>query len=72
MALASPSAPADIYVWHDAGGAEHYTNSLDGVPEERRSDATLFVRERPRAAPEPTPEPSPEAAPAAPIAEDEA
>lgn len=55
IGLASASAAADIYVWHDTGGAEHYTNTLEGVPEDRRASATLFVRERPRAAPEPTP-----------------
>jgi hypothetical protein len=44
---------ADIWVWRDAGGAEHFTNSPEGVPPDRRSEATLFVRERPRAAPLP-------------------
>jgi hypothetical protein len=68
--LARASAAGDIYVWHDVGGGEHYTTSLDGVPEDRRSSAALFVRERPRAAPEPTP--TAEAKPAAPQAEEEA
>lgn len=64
------SAPADIYVWQDVTGGEHYTNSLEGVPEDRRASATLFVRERPRAAPEPTPPAEEE--PAALAAESEA
>jgi hypothetical protein len=67
--LARASAAGDIYVWHDVGGGEHYTTSLDGVPEDRRGTATLFVRERPRAAPEPTPTAEP--SPAAPRTDDE-
>ena len=65
IAIAAPSpALADIYVWTDASGGEHFVTSLDGVPEDGRTSAKLFVRERPRAAPEP--EPTPEAAVPAP------
>ena len=70
IGFANASAAGDIYVWRDVGGGEHYTTSLDGVPEDRRDSAALFVRERPRAAPEPTP--TAEAEPALPKAEEEA
>ena len=67
FALGGERALADIIVWHDANGGVHYTNSLDGVPADRREEAATFVKERPRAAPEPEPTPTvPEVAAATP------
>ncbi len=48
--LCAAPAGADIYVWHDAQGVRHYTNSRELVPEAQRQDATVLVAEPARAA----------------------
>jgi Wiskott-Aldrich syndrome protein len=46
---------ANIYVWKDEAGVEHFTNRLEAVPEAYRAGVTTVARDWPR--PEPPPEP---------------
>lgn len=43
VTLLAGAARADVYEWRDADGARHFTNSLQGVPSEYQSAATVIV-----------------------------
>ncbi|HVM94745.1 MAG TPA: DUF4124 domain-containing protein [Candidatus Acidoferrales bacterium] len=64
MSLAAGAVRAEIYEWRDTEGVKHFTNNMESIPTEHRSDAHVVVEatpapaggEAPRAnAPRPTP-----------------
>lgn len=66
--LAVPTlARADIFMWRDAQGVKHYTNSRAAVPEQATAALVLVERTAPAAptAPAPLVEPPPESRPPA-------
>jgi hypothetical protein len=56
LATGSPVG-ADIYVWTDAAGVNHYTNDLANVPSDFRGEAMTVARDWVRAAPPEEPQP---------------
>ena len=64
VSLAAGVVQAEIYEWHDAEGVKHFTNNIESIPAEYRSDPHIVVEatpapaggEAPRVnAPRPTP-----------------
>ena len=46
LLAASGVARADVYSWVDESGAEHFTNSMQSIPEERRAGARVMMTEK--------------------------
>jgi hypothetical protein len=60
LAVISAPAAADIYVWRDNAGVNHYVNDLENVPPEYRKEAIPVAKDWARVAPAAAPaEPSP-------------